>query len=455
MEEFTMKFVVVGTSHYGYEATQTLLKDYPNAEIHLYERGDKPSFLSCGIQSYLEDIAPSLDSLHYANESSYKEQGINIHVNSDVVALDPNAQEITVETPNGKETQTYDKLFLSPGALPADLPVEGTDLDQVYFMRGREWAGKIKERMETAKKVVVIGAGYIGFEAAEAFTRKGVDTTIIDIKDHILPTYIDHEIADVLQNNAKEHGLNIQMDENVQEIQGENGAVSKVITNKGEYEADTVVIALGIKPNTGWLKDSIKVDDRGFVEIDEYCQTSAENVYAGGDATYIPFGKDHKNLSIALATNARRQGVISAKNADGNKYKQPAVNATSALPVFDYSIASTGINENISDLVDVEVESFYYEEKVLPDFRNDETVHMKISYEKDSHRILGAQIASKDNLTHAINTISVAVSSGWTLEELAVADFFFQPGYDRPWHFLNILAQQAAGETFGGDKMIF
>ena len=97
-----MKFVVVGTSHYGYEAAQTLLKYYPESEIHLYERGDKASFLSCGIQSYLEDIAPSLDSLHYANEESYKKQGINIHVNSDVVALDPEAKEITVKTADGE-----------------------------------------------------------------------------------------------------------------------------------------------------------------------------------------------------------------------------------------------------------------------------------------------------------------------------------------------------------------
>lgn len=451
-----MKFVVVGTSHYGYEAAQTLLKYYPESEIHLYERGDKASFLSCGIQSYLEDIAPSLDSLHYANEESYKKQGINIHVNSDVVALDPEAKEITVKTADGESKQSFDKLFLSPGANPAELPVDGTDLEEVYYMRGPVWAGKIKERMETAKKVVVIGAGYIGFEAAESFARKGIDTKLVEFKDHILPTYLDKEITDVLEENAQKHGLDIHTGEGVKEIIGENGKVSKVVTDKGEYEADTVVIALGIKPNTDWLRDAIDVDDRGFVAIDEYTETSAKDVFAGGDATFIPYGPDHSKKSIALATNARKQAVVSVKNAEEKTVKQGEINGTSALPVFDYTIATTGLNDSTAEASDLDFASHYYEEKLLPDFRGEEhTVHMKITYEKDSHRILGGQLASTADISHAINTLSIAIASEWTLEQLATADFFFQPSYDRPWHFLNVLAQQALNDAYGSDQMIF
>lgn len=451
-----MKFVIVGSSHYGHDVSQALLKDHPDAEIHMYERGNDPSFLSCGIQSFLDGVAPSLDSLHYATEDSYKEQGIHIHTNSDVIDLNPDGQEITVKTEHGEENVSYDKLFLSPGAEPADLPVKGHDLDQIYFMRGREWAGEIKDRMNTAKKVVVVGAGYIGFEAAETFAKKGIDTTIIDIKNHILPTYIDKEISDILEENAREHGLKLQMNESVQEFVGKDGKVSKVVTDKGEYEADTVIVALGIKPNTEWLRDDIEVDDKGFVRIDAYTQTSDENIFAGGDATYIPFGKFHEKMPIALATNARKQAIISARNATEKCYTQVAVNGTSALPVFDYSIASTGLNHYLSEFSDLEIVTFYHEEKIVPDFRGEEeTVHMKIAYEKATHRIVGAQIASKANVTHAINAMSIAISSEWKLEDLAMADFFFQPEFDRPWHFLNVLAQKALGGGFGSDKMTF
>ena len=127
-----MKIIVVGTSHAGYEAVQTILKEDSNAEIHLYERGETASFLSCGIQSYLEDISPSLDSLHYANEESYKDQGVNVHMNSDVVSVNPEAKTITVKTADGESEESYDKLFLSPGAVPIEIPIPGTDLDNLY-----------------------------------------------------------------------------------------------------------------------------------------------------------------------------------------------------------------------------------------------------------------------------------------------------------------------------------
>lgn len=179
-----MKYVVVGTSHAGYEVIETLLKEDSNAEIHVFESGDKPSFLSCGIQSYLENVSPSLDSLHYASEASYKEQGVNIHVNSTVTDLNTDKKVITVEQNGQSNEVTYDKLFLSPGGKPVTPPIDGIDqYNNVLFMRGREWADQIKQRMPQAKKAVVVGGGYIGIEAAEAFAKAGIETTIVDIAD--------------------------------------------------------------------------------------------------------------------------------------------------------------------------------------------------------------------------------------------------------------------------------
>ena len=137
-----MKVIVVGTSHAGYEAIQTLIKEQPDAELHLYERGDTASFLSCGIQSYLEGIAESLDSLHYATEDSYIEQNVNVHMNSDVVGINPEAKTITVKTTDGETEESYDKLIISPGAMPVRIPIPGTDLDNIFYVRGRNWAEK-------------------------------------------------------------------------------------------------------------------------------------------------------------------------------------------------------------------------------------------------------------------------------------------------------------------------
>lgn len=451
-----MKIIVVGTSHAGYEAVQTILKDAPEAEIHLYERGATASFLSCGIQSYLEGKSPSLDSLHYANEASYQSQGVKVHVNSDVTAIDPAAKTITVQTAAGEENVSYDKLFLSPGAVPVEIPVPGLDLENVYYVRGREWADQIKTRMQTAKKAVVVGGGYIGIEVAEAFAKAGIDTTVIDFQQSILPTYLDKEFTDILIDNAKEHGMKFHGGEAVQAVEGEDGKAVRVVTDKAEYEADTVIMAVGVRPNTSWLDGILERDEKGFVKVNEYLESSETDIYVAGDATHIPYAPTGGTMPIALASNARRQGAVAAKNLLGHKMAMPAVSGTSGLALFDYNFASTGIKDcNLASL-ELEVESKYHEEKILPDFIGDDsTIHMKIHFEKDTHRVLGAQLMSRQNVVTAINTVSIAISAGMTLEQLAMADFFFQPEYNRPWNYLNVLAQQALGETFGSDKEIF
>ena len=162
---------------------------------------------------------------------------------------------ITVEQNGQSNEVSYDKLFLSPGGKPVTPPVDGIDqYNNVLFMRGREWANQIKQRMPQSKKVVV-GGGYIGIEAAEAFAKAGIETTIVDIADRILNTYLDKEFTDILEENSKQHGLYFKGGETVQSLSGDNdGYVTKVVTDKAEYEADTVLFAVGVEPATEWLE---------------------------------------------------------------------------------------------------------------------------------------------------------------------------------------------------------
>lgn len=452
-----MKYVIVGSSHFGYEAVQTILEAEPKAEIHLYERGDKASFMSCGAQSYLEGIAQSPDEIHYANEDSYIKQGINIHLNSDVVGLDPEEKTITVKTDQGEEAASYDKLLLSPGGYAPRLNIPGKDMEHVYTFRGRDDAEIVKARMADAKKVIVIGAGYIGIEVAEAFARNGQEVTVLDAVDRFLPTYLDEEFYTSLSEEAEKKGLIFKGKEFAQEVLSENGVVTGLVTDHGEYEADTIIMACGVKPDTAWLKDALKVDEKGFVLTNDYLETSAKDVYAGGDATYLHFNATGNDMNIGLATNARKQGVTAAKNALGGKVKAPGVNGTSGLAFFDLKFATTGIKDSTIHTYDGEVKSFYCEEKIRPDFMNNEenTVEMKIFYDADTEVILGAQFLSKEDITQAANTMSLAVTAKMTLTDLAQADFFFQPGFSRPWHFLNVLAMKAQGQTYGSTKMLF
>lgn len=452
-----VKYIIVGSSHVGYEAAETILEAEENAEIHMFERGGRASFMGWGSQSYLEGISESLDELHYANEESYKKQGIKLHLNSDVVGVDKENKSVIVETEEGERKESYDKLILSPGGFAPKLNIPGKDLDHVYTFRGPEDTEAVNKRMKEAKKVVVIGGGYIGIEVADAYVKNGLDVTLINRSDRFLSGYMDEEFYDVLDKEAEKNGLNVVTNESAKEIKGEDGKIKSVVTDKGEYEADTVIMAVGVKPGTSWLEGVVELDDKGFVVVNDYLETSLEDVYGGGDATLIPFNPTGKKASIGIATNARRQGVIAAKNATGERIKMHGVNGTSGLKFFDLKFAITGLDDTNLDDYDGEVKSYYTEERLRPSFMRDGgiLVRMKIFYDAETEVILGGQFLSTEDITEAANIISIAISAKMTLSDLAKADFFFQPEYSRPWHFLNVLALKARGKTYGSTEMLF
>lgn len=315
----------------------------------------------------------------------------------------------------------------------------------------------LRKEWKFLKKAVVIGGDYIGIEVAEAFAKKGIDVTLVDLVDRVLNTYLDKEFTGVLEENSQKHGLKLRLGESVKGFKGECGKVTAVITDKGEIPCDTAIVFVGVKPNTGWLKGSIEMDERGFVKVDEYLRTSLKDVWAGGDATYVPYAPTGGKAPIALATMARRQGVVAALNSMGGEIKVSEMNGTSSLELFDYKFSSTGLRSQNQDLYNGKVASKYVEERIFPKFmRKDEIARMKIFFDEESHVILGGQLMSTYDISQAINVISLAISNNMTLEELALLDFFYQPGFDKPWNFINVLAMAALDFKFGGaDKILF
>ncbi|GAB7568511.1 FAD-dependent oxidoreductase [Gemella sp. Musashino-2025] len=349
-------------------------------------------------------------------------------------------------------------MLLSPGGVAVKPQFEGIELKNIHTFRGPEDTQAVADCMKNSKKAVVVGGGYIGLEVAESYAKAGIEVTIVDFAPRILNTYLDKELTDILTAEGEKHNLTIRGEEKVLSFKGENGKVRSVVTDKGKYPADTVIISVGVRPDASWLGGELELTERGFVVTDEYLETSAKDVFAGGDSTLLPYSPTGGKLPIALATLARRQGVVAALNALGKKVKMPAVNGTSALSFFDYNFVSTGLSSKGINLYNGNIASKYVKEKLYPDFMRKENnlIHMKIYYDNDTHRILGAQLMSKHDITDGIAAISIAISSNWTLEELALADIFFQPEFDRPWHYINVLAMAALDYKWGGaDKLLF
>lgn len=399
---------------------------------------------------YLEGVVKDVNSIRYMTAEEMEQRGVRVFTNTEITKVIPDKHEVEVLDHVSGETRTeaYDKLILSPGANPFILPVPGHDLKNIETMRGRQDTIDLKLHSvdPDIQNVVVVGGGYIGIEAAEAFAKAGKKVTLVDIITRPLGVYLDKEFTDILEKEMTDNGMTLAMEEKVVEFVGEDGKVSKVVTDKGEYPAEMVVMSAGVRPNTAWLKDAVDMHPNGMIKTDEYMRTSAEDVFAVGDATLIQYNPAQTTVNIALATNARRQGRYAVKNLEEAKYPFPGVQGSSALRVFDYKFASTGLNDQMADRLKIKTKSVLLDQETLMDFvpaDMKERMLFKLVYDPETHAILGAQIMSKKDLTANINAISIAIQTKFTIEQLAYADFFFQPEFDTPWNLLNMAGLKA------------
>ena len=291
---------------------------------------------------------------------------------------------------------------------------------------------------------MVVGAGYIGVELVEAFQVNGKNVTLIDSMDRILSKYLDKEFTDMAEKALSDNGIKLALGQTVVKFEGKNGRVSKVITDKGEYEADLVILCIGFRPNTELFKGQLDMLPNGAIIVDEYMQTSKKDVFAAGDSATVIYNPTGKREYIPLATNAVRMGTLVARNLVKPTTKYIGTQGTSGIKIYDYNIASTGLTESAAKAQGIDALAVTVKDSYRPEFMPtyDEAT-LKVVYEKDSRRILGAQIISKADLTQSINTMSVCIQNRMTIDELAFVDFFFQPHYNKPWNLLNIAGLNA------------
>lgn len=399
---------------------------------------------------YLEGVVKDVNSIRYMTAEEMEKRGVRVFTNTEITKVMPDQHEVEVLDHISGQTrkESYDKLILSPGANPFILPVPGHELENIETMRGRQDTIDLKLHSvdPDIQNVVVVGGGYIGIEAAEAFAMAGKNVTVVDIITRPLGVYLDQDFTDILEKEMTENGMHLAMEEKVVEFIGDAGKVTKVVTDKGEYPAELVVMSAGVRPNTAWLKNAVEMHPNGMIKTDEYMRTSAEDVFAVGDATLIKYNPGNTEVNIALATNARRQGRYAAKNLVEANNPFPGVQGSSALRVFDYKFASTGLNDQMADRLKIETKSVLLDQDTLMDFipaDRKERMLFKLVYDPATHEILGGQIMSKEDLTANINAISIAIQTKFTIEQLAYADFFFQPEFDTPWNLLNMAGLKA------------
>ena len=436
-----MKVVVIGCTHAGTAAILNLKKINPDTEITVFERNDNISFLSCGIALYVGGVVKDPQGLFYCSPEKLKELNVDTRMKHDVKNVDIQGKKIrVVNLETGIEfNETFDKLIITSGSWPIIPPIEGIDLDNILLCKNFNHSNEIIERAKYSKKVVVVGAGYIGVELVEAFRDNGKEVVLVDAEERILNKYFDKEYTEVAEEAFRHRGIVTATGEKVVRFEGKNGSVTKVVTDKNEYEADMVIMCVGFVPNTSLFKGQLDMLPNGAIKVDEYMRTSDRDVMAAGDCCSVYSNPLRTYRYIPLATNAVRMGTLAALNLFENKYRHPGTQGTSGIKIYENNMAATGITEETARIEGIDVDSILVTENYRPEFMPTyEKVKFKVVFERSSRKILGAQITSKADLTQSINTLSVCIQNGMTVDELAFVDFFFQPHYNKPWNFINL-----------------
>ncbi|MFN3691767.1 MAG: FAD-dependent oxidoreductase [Fervidobacterium sp.] len=439
-----MKVVVVGCTHAGTAFITTAKKLYKDdVEIVMFERNDTISFLSCGIALHVSGIVKDPMKLFYSSPSELERLGAKTLMRHEVVNVDFDKKLVEAVNLETREVvrETFDKLVISSGSWPIIPNIPGVDLLGVKLSKNFYHAKDIVESSKNAAKVAIVGAGYIGVELAEAFKHNGKEVILIDVADRILSKYLDKEFTGVLEEEMSKEGIKLLLGEKVVSLEGKDGKVQRIVTDKGIYDIDLVILAVGFKPNTDIFKGKLEMLPNGAIIVDKFLRTSNKDVFSIGDSSAIWFNPTSSYEYIPLATNAVRMGKIAAHNLFKEKIQYLGTQGTSGVKVFSYNVAATGLTENWAMEKGVKVKSVFSIENNRPEFMPDyEPVYVKIVYRADNGQIVGGQVMSKADVTESANTLSLAIQNKMTITELAFADFFFQPYFNKPWNFLNTVA---------------
>ena len=393
---------VIGCTHAGTFATTSILAEHPDWTVHVFERNGTLSFLSCGIALWVGDHVSDPKKMFYSSPAALAEAGP---------------------------------------------PIPGIDSPHVLLCKNWDHAIAIKEKAKTAKSAVVIGSGYIGAEIAEQFSVTGVKTTLVDGLDRPLANNFDKTITDQVAAAFEEHGVTLALGQKVVEFRDNDDDTVTVVTEKGEYTAEMAILAVGFLPNTDLLKGKVDMLPNGAIVVDDYMQASAPGVYAAGDSATVFYNPTGQHDYIPLATNAVRQGLLVGRNIETPTVKYMGTQATSAVQLYDLSLAASGLTRAGAERRGLTVRETSLTEDYRPDFMLTTTpVTSILTWDPETRKVKGGQFCSKADISGAANVISMAIQAGFTIDQLANVDFLFQPNFDKPVYYVGAVAMKAAAE---------
>jgi NADPH-dependent 2,4-dienoyl-CoA reductase/sulfur reductase-like enzyme/rhodanese-related sulfurtransferase len=450
------KVIIVGGVAGGASCATRLRRMDEFAQITLYDRGPFVSFANCGLPYHVGDVIPQESSLLLASPELFQKRfNIQVKTHHEVTAIHREQRTVTVKNVVTGQTfeDSYDALVLSPGAAPLKPELPGLDLPGVFTVRTIPDVQQIRSWMKqhSARHAVVAGGGFIGLEMAENLRHRGLEVTLLQSGQQIMPS-MDAEMVTPLQTHLQEHGIQIMLGHALEAVSQEEGKLLVSASGGLKVKADLLVLGLGVRPETSLAKGAgLELGPRGGIRVDDQMRTSDAHIYAVGDAVEVTEILTGNTLLLPLAGPANRQGRIAADNIAGETARFRGVQGTSICGVFDLAVASTGLSEKALKRAGItNYEKVYLHPKHHVGYYPDaQTLHLKLLFEKPSGRILGFQAVSRADVARKVDVVSALIQKEGTVYDLEEAELCYAPQFGGAKDALNYAGFIAANHLRG------
>ncbi|MGE7946124.1 FAD-dependent oxidoreductase [Lysinibacillus sp. NPDC093688] len=450
------KFLIVGGVAGGASTAARIRRLDEQAEIIIFEKGPNVSFSNCSLPFHLSGIVDNSDKLilmtPQAFQTKYK---IEARVNQEVLHINRKDKNITVKdlTTDTEYEESYDTLVLSPGASPIVPNLDGAHSSHVFTVRNVVDIARLNRYIQSddIQDIAVIGGGFIGVEVAENLQLAGFNVSLVEFSQQIMMPF-DYDMAQILHKEMMDKGINVIVNDGLAKV-----TADYVELNSGkQLKAQAVVLAIGVRPETSLAKEAgLTIGELGGIQVDANYATSDPSIYAVGDAIEVFHQLTHKQTRLALAGPAQRQARAAANHMYNIPQQNKGVIGSSSVQIFDYTCATTGLNEKTALAHGFQAKSVYL---IAPDkvglMPNSNPLHFKLVYEVPTGKILGAQAIGKGNADKRIDVIATMITMDGTLEDLKELELSYSPMFSTARDIVNLAALVAQNQLYGHYKQV-
>ena len=430
-----MKVVIVGGVAGGATAAARIRRLDEQAEIVVFERSGYVSYANCGLPYYVGDVITEPEHLTLQTpESFFKRFRVRMKVRHEVTAIYPHKKTVLVKDleNGGAFEENYDKLILCPGAKPAQPRLPGAGIDKLFTLRTVEDTFRIKEYINKnhPRSAVLAGGGFIGLELAENLRELGMEVTIVQRPKQLMNPF-DGDMASFIHSEMRKHGVRLALGHTVEGFVETEGGVDILLKDEAPLHADMVVLAIGVTPDTALAREAgLELGMKGSIVVNDRMETSVPDIYAAGDAVQVKHYVTGEDALISLAGPANKQGRIIADNICGGDSRYLGSQGSSVIKVFDMTAAVTGINETSARKAGLDADTVILSPMSHAGYYpGGKVMTMKVVFEKETCRLLGAQIIGYEGVDKRIDVLATAIHAGMKAGQLKDLDLAYAPPY--------------------------